>query len=63
VYPEIKDPAAFLWEVSWRHGGRFGILRKLQMLCEELVSCLRKNVSVCADEFFSPPSMFSRIPT
>lgn len=62
VYPEIKDPSAFLWEVSWRHGGWLGIPRKLWMLCGELVSCLRKNVSVCADESFSPSSSFSRIP-
>lgn len=58
MYPEIKDPSAFLWEVSWRHVGWIGILRKLWTLCGEQAICLCKNVSVCADEPFSSSSMF-----
>lgn len=53
MYPEIKDPSAFLWEVSWRHAGWFGILGKLWTLWGEQAICLCKNVSVCADESFS----------
>lgn len=62
VYPEIKDPSAFLWELSWRQEGWLGILRRLWMLCGEPVSCLCKNVSVRAEEFFSSSLAFSRIP-
>lgn len=58
MYPEIKDPSAFLWEVSWRHVGWFGILRKLWTLCEEQAICLCKNVSLCADESFSSTLIF-----